>query len=61
MPPLPALLERLREIRLDDDASGREIYDATKTLMTMRNVIDSMISTHAAATVSYTHLRAHET
>ena len=49
MPPLPALLERLREIRLDDDASGREIYDATKTLMTMRNVIDFMISTHAAA------------
>ena len=49
MPPLPALLERLREIRLDDYASGREIYDATKTLMTMRNVIDFMISTHAAA------------
>lgn len=49
MPPLPALLEQLREIRLDEDASGREIYDATKTLMTMRNVIDFLISTHAAA------------
>ena len=49
MPLLSGLLDQLRDVRLADDASGREIYDATKTLMTMRNVVDYLLSMHATA------------
>lgn len=49
MPPLPQLLDELRDIRLDDDVTGREIHVATQTLMTMRNVIEFHLATHAAA------------
>ncbi len=49
MPPLPELLNHLRDIRLDDDATGPEIHSATATLMMMRNVIDHLLALHAAA------------
>lgn len=49
MPPLAQLLDHMRDIRLDDDATGPEIHAATKNLMTIRNVVDYLISLHAAA------------
>lgn len=46
---LPELVVPLTEHCLDETAAGREVFDATRVLVLLRNLIDAHLSTHVAA------------
>lgn len=43
------LLDIVADYRIDDDATGRDVFDETRALVTLRNLIDHQLSTHTAA------------
>ncbi|GAA1481405.1 HNH endonuclease signature motif containing protein [Gordonia sinesedis] len=46
---LPDLVDPLTEHRVSGDASGRDVFAATQTLLTLRNLVDHQLSVHVAA------------
>ncbi|GAA1481187.1 hypothetical protein GCM10009624_16270 [Gordonia sinesedis] len=46
---LPDLVDPLTEHRVSGDASGHEVFEATQTLLVLRNVVDHQLSVHVAA------------
>ncbi|GAA1480412.1 HNH endonuclease signature motif containing protein [Gordonia sinesedis] len=46
---LPDLVDPLTEHRVSSDASGRDVYAATRTLLMLRNLVDHQLSAHVAA------------
>ncbi|MFW0784154.1 HNH endonuclease [Gordonia sp. CPCC 206044] len=47
--PLDTLIPLLREVTIDADASGRQVFETTKTLMEVRNLVDHQLAVHVAA------------
>ncbi|GAA1481371.1 HNH endonuclease signature motif containing protein [Gordonia sinesedis] len=46
---LPDLVDPLTEHRVSGDASGRDVFAATRTLLVLRNLVDHQLSVHVAA------------
>ncbi|GAA3707227.1 hypothetical protein GCM10022238_22980 [Gordonia hankookensis] len=44
-----SVIDSMREVTVADTASGRQVFDGTKTLMELRNVVDHLLAVHAAA------------
>ncbi len=47
--PLDTLLPTVRDLTITADATGREVFDTTKILMGLRNVVDHQLAVHAGA------------
>ncbi|MFW0785326.1 HNH endonuclease, partial [Gordonia sp. CPCC 206044] len=46
---LDTLIPLLREVTIDADASGRQVFETTKVLMDVRNLVDHQLAVHVAA------------
>ncbi|WP_343287418.1 hypothetical protein [Gordonia sp. SID5947] len=46
---ISSAIEVMREVTVADAASGRQVFDATKALMELRNLVDHLLAIHAAA------------
>ncbi|GAB93152.1 hypothetical protein GORHZ_207_00010 [Gordonia rhizosphera NBRC 16068] len=47
--PIDNLLPTVRDLTITSDATGREVFDTTKILMGLRNVVDHQLAVHAGA------------
>ncbi|WAC57820.1 HNH endonuclease [Gordonia sp. SL306] len=46
---ISSAIQVMREVTVADAASGRQVFDATKALMELRNIVDHRLAVHAAA------------
>ncbi|MGC4963960.1 HNH endonuclease, partial [Gordonia sp. DT101] len=46
---ISSIIACAREVTVADAASGRQVFDATKALLELRNIVDHLLAAHASA------------